>query len=237
MNKFIFADLSSYAPAKSISFYENVFGWKFYEENNYYMAYYANKPIAGGLYETPDFFKKIKMPHFWMSYIRVKDIHDTVENAKLQGGIIELVEESNPIGSLALIRDPQGAGFTVYSGNKLNSRTDSDKHSLIWNELHVSNLEKILPFYQKLFDWEISMIGQDHYSIKTNSGEHQANISCIPNSIKGKYEYWVCTFGVKSIQDTEKLIIENSGAIISQESDRSMCCDNSGEAFFYIQKI
>ena len=108
-NKIIFADLSTYTPNKTIAFYETVFGWKYYSDNGYYIAYNDNKAIAG-LYETPEKFKLMRMPHFWMTYIQVNSVAETVAKAKKLGAIIEMIDNNSPIGTVALIRDPQGAG-------------------------------------------------------------------------------------------------------------------------------
>ena len=124
-NKFIWADLSSYEPEKTKRFYESVFGWNYYDSNNYLTAYNGNVEVVG-LYQTPVKFQQMKMPSFWMSYIQVESVSETVEKARELGGIIELVDLENSIGGVALIRDVLGAGFTVYEGEMLNSRTETE---------------------------------------------------------------------------------------------------------------
>jgi len=76
-NNPFFADLSTYSPKETIPFYENVFGWKYYETANYFTAYQGNKEVCG-LYETPEKFKQMRMPHFWMTYIQVSDVEQTI---------------------------------------------------------------------------------------------------------------------------------------------------------------
>ena len=58
----------------------------------------------------------------------------------------------------------------------------------------------------------------------------------VDNFIKGKYEYWVCVFGVKNIKYYLKNIIANRGLIVFEEENRVLCSDGS-EAFFYIQEV
>jgi len=234
-NDIIFADLSTYSPEETIPFYESVFGWKYYEDNGYFLAYKGQNPIAG-LYETPEKFKQIRMPHFWMTYIRVDDIQFVIDNAKRLGGIIEMVDEENEIGSVALIRDPKGAGFTVYEGNKLQStRTENEFGTLVWNELHVSDADKIIPFYQGIFNWEFKKIRKDYYEIY-NKRKRISNVLQIPKSVKGKYEYWVCVFAVENLQSTGEKIIKHGGKIVSDEGSRVLFVDNSGQAFFYVSE-
>lgn len=235
-NGFIWADLSSYQPEKTKLFYENVFNWKFYKTEGYYSAYNGATEVVG-LYQTPLEFQEMKMPSFWMSYIQVDDVKETVEKAKSLGAIIELVDSENSFGGVALIRDVLGAGFTVYDGNQLNSRTNGNENTLIFNELHVSNANKAIDFYQNLFDWEIVGKSKDSFDIfSVESTKKIASIVEVDNSIKGKYEYWVCTFGVKNLKKTMRKIKDNKGSIVLDEGNRVLCSDGS-EAFFYVQEI
>lgn len=236
-NYIIYADLSTYTPKETISFYEQVFGWVFYPEKNSYYAYLEEQPIIG-LYETPEQFKKIQMPHFWMSYIQVNDAAKTVANARELGGIIEKEQDISGFGKVALIRDPQGAGFTIYEGEKLTpTRTDHQANTLIWNELHISNAQNIIPFYEGIFDWTFHQKEQQHFEIYNGEQQYIADALEISNEFKGKYEYWCCTFGVNNLPETKNKILENGGSIVIDEGERIMFADNSGQAFFYVQEV
>ncbi len=236
-NNPIFADLSTYSPDKSIAFYEKVFDWGFIKEYDYYTAYLNDEPIVG-LYETPDKFKQMRMPHFWMTYIQVQSVAKTVEKARALGGIIELTQETASLGKVALIRDPQGSGFTIYEGKALwNTRTHNTPNTLIWNELHVSNINNVLPFYSGIFDWKIKINQQNISRVFNSNNEHIADILEIRNELKGKYEYWILSFGVKELVATKKKILESGGTLVFDEGNRILFTDDSGQAFFYITEI
>ena len=237
LNNPFFADLSTYTLENTISFYEKIFGWKYYKNENYYIAFLGNIEVAG-LYETPEKFKQMRMPHFWMTYIQVENMDDTIKKAKKIGGIIEMGYKLKNYGKVALIRDPQGAGFTIYEGDKLkNVRTKNTINTLIWNELHVSNTSKVIPFYQEIFDWKIKQTKQGFYTVLNCKNEHITNILEISNKYKGSYEYWVCTFGVKNLQKTKNQILENGGNKIFNDGNRILFSDNSSEAFFYLKEV
>ncbi|WP_298511622.1 VOC family protein [uncultured Kordia sp.] len=236
-NNFIYADLSTYTPKETISFYETVFGWKYYQYDDYYTAFIKNTEVTG-LYETPDKFKQMRMPHFWMSYIQVDNVAETVEKARELGGIIELQSEIASNTKIALIRDLSGAGFTVYEGDQLtNVRTKNTANTLIWNELHVSDASKAIPFYEGIFDWKIIQKTSGLHAVYNSNNEYIADIVEIDNQYKGSYEYWVCTFGVKDIEITKKLILENGGTQIAVDADRMLFSDHSNEAFFYVKEV
>lgn len=233
-NDIIFADLSTYTPQKTIAFYETIFEWKYYKSDDYFVAHKEFNEIVG-LYATPDKFKAMGMPHFWMTYIQVNDVEQTVKIAKEMGGIIELVELGSPIGKIALIRDPQGAGFTIYEGDKLKTNREGG-NALVWSEIHVSNAAKVIPFYEAIFNWKFEKENPATFKISNHKDEHIADIQEIPNEYKGKYEYWVCTFAVDNLEQKSKLILENGGELISEEDNRILFTDNSGEAFFYLRE-
>ncbi|MEC3907091.1 VOC family protein [Tamlana sp. 2201CG12-4] len=236
-NNPFFADLSTYSPEKTIPFYENVFEWNYYKADNYYTAYLNDIEVTG-LYETPEKFKQMRMPHFWMTYIQVANVSETIEIAKHSGGIIEANQEMKGFGNMALIRDPNGAGFTVYQGNMLkNTRTKSMANTLIWNELHVSDADNVIPFYQSIFDWQITQDRQGIFTVLNHQKEHIADILEIANDYKGKYEYWVCTFGVDSLQKTKTQILKHGGQLVLDEGHRMLFTDHSHEAFFYIKEV
>lgn len=237
LNRPFFADLSTYSVSDTLPFYEHVFGWVYYEQDNYYSAFIDQTEVVG-LYETPDKFKQMRMPHFWMTYIRVSNVDEMVSKAKALGGIIEAHYEMNGIGKVALIRDPQGAGFTIYEGDALkDTRTKNTARTLIWNEIHTSNAQRIIPFYEGLFGWTIKQLQNGTYVVLNYDGEHIADILEIDNRYKGKYEYWVCTFAVDDLNATKKLILNNEGHVIIEEEHRILFTDNSNEAFFYIKAV
>ena len=177
------------------------------------------------------------MPHFWMSYIAVDDALATAELAKeFEKAKVELTDDFYG-GKIALIRDPQGAGFTVYDGGKLNSKKLQTGH-LIWNELHVSDASWVISFYERLFGWAVtSGEPSGKFHVTNTDGLHVADISVIPNELKGKYEYWVCSFAVDNVEQARQRIVKSGGNVVYDEGIRLLMHDNSGEAFFYIQCI
>ena len=95
-SNFVWAELSSYEPKSTMKFYQELFGWKYYDQGlakqspndqfgmsdvKYNIATLGNE-AKSGLFDMPAFFKKIKMPPFWMSYLTVDDIDSVVAKAK-----------------------------------------------------------------------------------------------------------------------------------------------------------
>ena len=236
-NKIVYADLSTYTPRETMSFYQDVFGWKFVNVQGQYLAFTDNQLVAG-LYETPERFKRMSMPHFWMTYIQVDDADSIVLKARALGGVIEADEVIQDFGRIALIRDPQGAGFTIYEGDRLEcTRTVNQANTLIWNELHVSSIQSIIPFYEGVFNWNFVKKGQDCWEMHHDQNVYIADAREIANKYKGKYEYWICTFGVHSLETTRTKILALGGSLVQDDGKRILFADHSGQAFFYVQEV
>jgi len=212
---FVWTDLSTYKPSASLSFYQSVFDWQIHEESGYHVAYQNQFEIAG-IYETPAFFKKINMPHFWMNYIQVDDVERTVERARQLNAIIEIAKESFFGGHIALIRDPLGAGFTVYDGNLLHQPNQALDSMVAGRELQVSDAPKAITFYSGLLDWNITA-GRfpNQFNCFTKEGLSVASIQEVDPTLKGKYEYWVTIFATNDLASTSQKIITNGGSLIS----------------------
>ena len=233
MNEFIWTDLSTYHLNESVEYYSNLFGWQFINQNNYYLGGVGGKPQIG-IYETPEFFKKINMPHFWMNYIEVDHLDEIVVQAESLGGIIEIKNEPFYDGRIALIRDPMGAGFTVYEGKRLKFYSIDQNDMILSRELHTSRLKPQIQFYKELLNWKFDRITKDAVRISAPSGKFLGNILEIDNSIKGKYEYWVTEFLVNDLEQFKSKIKLLGGEIISDEQTRILVTDQFKEAFFYL---
>lgn len=236
-HSFIWCDLSTYFPEKSISFYKKIFQWDI-ENNEGYQLVYAQGELVCGIYETPDFFKKIKMPHFWMNYIQVENHDKTIELAEQNGGKIELKNVPFYGGKIALIRDPLGAGFTIYEGKSLYQSDKVVHGNIAARTLQISNIDTVRNFYTHVFQWRlIEVKGNNTFKLIDQEARLIAHIEVIPNNLKGKYEYWVNTFYVNDLENTIQLILDLGGKTISNENSRMLCTDHFGEAFFYIQEM
>lgn len=227
----------------STRFYGDLFGWDLVDSGGYNLCY-VGRTEAAGLYVMPEFFQKINMPSFWMSYVQVDDVNKAIETANAMGGKVELGPEpfgADDDGQIALIRDPLGAGFTVYQGADFNGRDLRGGHGrMAWNELIISDISAVQPFYEALFNWKISRIGgTDRFDVNSQSGELVGNIEQVPNEIKGSLEYWGIYFAVQNL-DTAKQTIEKHGGSITYDDSSSgsrqiMAADPQGAAFFLIE--
>lgn len=230
---FIWADLSSFHPEVTKEFYRKVMGWRFDD----YVASVAAGPVAG-LYEMPAKFQAINMPSFWMSYIAVDDVSAVTEIAKAKGGKVEVGPEPfEGGGTFALIRDPLGAGFTVYSGAALKgSATGAGARA--GHGLFVSDAAAVTDFYSALFGWSFGPISDGVRPIQLN-GQTIAHLHEIPDpAIRGKEQYWGVFFRHPNLQTAEANIVAQGGTILAHvelpEGAALLARDPDGGAFFLL---
>ncbi|MEM1222261.1 MAG: VOC family protein [Verrucomicrobiota bacterium] len=239
-SKFIWTDLSTFDLSKATDFYHKVFGWSFSEDRSGYFNCSLGRDPCAGLYEMPAFFQKIRMPSFWMTYISVNNIESITAKARELGGKVEL-EEDNPRGRIALIRDPAGAGVTCYEGDEILSKPNLERPgSWCWTELMVSSISLVRKFYETLFDWRFEAHSGNRYNIKTATGVLIGAAQVAGKEEKGSKEFWAAYFAVSDLGETIHTIKEAGGCVegiyTHEDGAQALAYDDQGAAFFLIQK-
>ena len=241
-NRFTWADLSTFDVQEAKRFYRQCFGWKYQDIGDGYLACEAKRKPSAGLYAMPEKFQRIGMPSFWMSYIHVENIHQTVIAAEKHGAKVEVQPQPAPGGGLiALIRDPAGASFTCYEGKALGEKDKAGTEArMAWNELHVSNLSKVEPFHSNVFDWVITPSKEaDRYDIRDSLSTNIASIRVTDNELKGDKEYWGVYFSVANLQTAIEKINLTGGEVVAEQrlADRAsaLAYDSQGAAFYLIE--
>lgn len=253
-SNFVWADLSSYDTAASRTFYKAVFGWASHDmgrmeagpddrfgmdQVTYHIATLSEHPVAG-IFDMPPFFKTIKMPPFWMSYLAVNDIEAVVARAKAIEGVVVDVEPT-PFGegTMALIRDPLGAGFTCYDGPDIDAKGDgSEIGRMVWNELITDSIPAVAFFYCDVLGFDVVRDDEfdgDRVKLINGEGEEIAGIQAVDESIRSKKVYWMPFFSADTLSDFMPRLEKAGGELISRtdfgDYDSAICYDSTGAAF------
>jgi predicted enzyme related to lactoylglutathione lyase len=105
---------------RAFDFYRQVFGWEKTGEmdmgdGSMYLMFGKNGVPYGGMFNrTPDM---ADMDPFWLVYIHVNDVGEAVSIATEAGASVQRPQMDIPGGSIAILGDPQGAGFAVHHVN------------------------------------------------------------------------------------------------------------------------
>lgn len=98
------------------TFYEKLFGWERQGEmdmgggNTY--AMWGKGKMFGGMFNRPP--EMSSMHPFWLVYIHVKDVGKAVDIATKAGAFVQRPRMDIPGGTIAILGDPQGAGFALH---------------------------------------------------------------------------------------------------------------------------
>ncbi|MEI6891818.1 MAG: VOC family protein [Pontiella sp.] len=100
-----------------LEFYTQLFGWE--TENMelpggavYTLFKVGERPVAGCFQPDAD----SKTPPMWLSYVNVADLDATVKKAQELGAAVIKERMDLPMGSFAIISDPQGAVLAFWQG-------------------------------------------------------------------------------------------------------------------------
>lgn len=117
VNRFSWHELMTNDHNKAAEFYTSLFGWEKISEVDmgdglmYYM-FGLKGVMYGGMFTTPK--EMAGMHPFWLIYIHVKDVAKAVTIATKNGATIHRPQMDIPGGSIAILGDPQGAGYAVH---------------------------------------------------------------------------------------------------------------------------
>ena len=240
-SNFVWCDLSTFDINTALEFYSKIFNWNFKKtsdismEEDYHIAYRGRTP-ASAIFVMPEYLQNIDMPSFWMSYISVKNIDEVVSKAEDNGAIIEIKPtQFNSESRIALIRDPSGAGFTIYKGKDLKGKATSGHGRMVWNILHVNNLQTVENFYKNVFDFNfVKKNGTDYrHEIYNSSDELIAHAEILSDDVKGDKQYWMPIFYVDDLKQFKQNVESLGGKtdFIDDGYEYAIFSDTQGASF------
>jgi len=121
VGRFSWHELMTTDYVKAFQFYRDLFGWEKTGDEmdmgggQYYFTYGKGEKMYGGMFNR--FGDMASMQPFWLVYIHVKDVGKAVEAATKGGAVVHRPQMDIPGGSIAILGDPQGAGFALHHAN------------------------------------------------------------------------------------------------------------------------
>ncbi|MEO0356901.1 MAG: VOC family protein [Pseudomonadota bacterium] len=177
-------ELICHDPETVRGFYGRVMGWQFYGDKG---DHDAKVPLMANWTLMPPKFADMQMPAFWMSHIEVASNADTCTQAKDLGGTVEVVEKPDDNGAgFALIRDPSGAGFTVFEGMVGTPLSRRANHRC-GHILFTDDPSRVAAFYEGLFGWDLTPSDTGYH---IQAGTQRLEISSAAPQLRGKNSFW-----------------------------------------------
>jgi len=157
--RFVWYDLMTTDPAAAQTFYTKLMGWgaQAWDGPMPYTMWTNNDAPGGGYMTLPEEAKQAGAPPHWLGYIHTPNVDDTVSAAEANQGKVLVPGQDIPnVGRFAVLSDPQGAVFAVFSpsGDTPGHGGPPAVGDFSWHELNTSDYEKASSFYETLFRWK-----------------------------------------------------------------------------------
>lgn len=156
--RFIWHELMTTDTDAAAAFYSKVVPWKTQDSGMpSYTLWMAGKTQVGGLTGLAPDGAEGTPPH-WIVYIATPDVDATVAQAERLGGkVLKGATDIPNMGRYAVLTDPQGATFAVYTPpgpppEGVGAQTGPGEFN--WHELATTDYDAALSFYTELFGWE-----------------------------------------------------------------------------------
>lgn len=140
-------------------FYSSLFGWGVVDSGLSDMVY-AICNVEGdgiaGMMPLPEPLAQQKVPPHWMGYIYADDVDAAAKAVEKDGGTMHRAPADIPnVGRFAVMSDPQGAAFILFSALGNNAQPKPGTPGTFgWNELHANDAAKAMDFYSRHFGWQ-----------------------------------------------------------------------------------
>lgn len=158
--RFVWHELMTTDTDAAAAFYSKVVPWKTQDSGMpSYTLWMAGKTQVGGLTGLPaDGAADSGTPPHWIVYVATPDVDGTVAEAQRLGGkVLKGATDIPNMGRYAVLADPQGATFAVYSppGSPPDGADASGgPGEFTWHELATTDYAAAMSFYSELFGWE-----------------------------------------------------------------------------------
>jgi len=245
--RFVWYDLMTGDPKAAEKFYGRLIGWGTQEweggEQSYTMWTNKETPL-GGVMEMPAEVREAGAPPHWMAYVEVEDVRAAAARVTEAGGTV--LHEPTDIpgaGSFAVLSDPQGAAFAVYSSASEEAQEPPDQPQVgqfSWNELATSDYKSAFAFYSDLFGWEpkeaMDMGEAGIYQIYGSGEESYGGMFNKPEEMPGP-PMWLYYIKVDDVNAAVEKVVELGGQVINGPTEVpggdliAQCVDPQGALF------
>lgn len=115
-NTLVWNELQTRAADAARAFYEAVFGWDHSADATGYGMYSLEGRVHSGMMQMDDSWGDV--PPNWSVYFMVADVAASTARAQeLGGSVLVPLQAAGEMGTFSVIRDPQGAVFTIMQFN------------------------------------------------------------------------------------------------------------------------
>lgn len=219
--RFIWFDLLTTDPARAAGFYPRITGWGTTPAavpGSRPYTIWTNKSVPlGGVTTLPAGYTA---PH-WLGYISTPDVDGAISQAvKLGGRVVAPAADIPGVGRYAVLADPQGAVFGVFTSNAdIGHDGPPRRGEFSWHELAAIDITSALDFYRALFGWEtgnaMDMGEAGTYQMYSRNGQDLGGIYRKPPAATGP-AVWLHYILVDDVQRAVETTKDRGGQIATE---------------------
>ncbi|SDC59093.1 VOC family protein [Rhodococcus tukisamuensis] len=219
-------DLTSSDPEQVKPFYSGLFGWAADSNEDPQYGGYAifskdGKPIAGlGPQQEGNPYGNV-----WTIYLKSGDAAATADTAAATGGqVLMPAMQVGPQGTMAILADPAGAVIGVWQPDQHQGFSLVDEPGApVWFETLSRSYTDALPFYEKVFGWSYTPIGDTdefRYSQAMIGKQMVAGVMDADGFLpEGAPSFWQFYVGVDDLDAALAKVTELGGRILRPAED------------------
>ncbi len=248
LGRFVWYELMTSDPEAARSFYTQLTGWttKAGEVGDQpYTEWLNGDRSIGGLMRLPDEAKQQGAPPHWLAYVAVPSVDDTSSQAEALGAKTLVGPMDIPtVGRIAVLQDPQGAVFAVYtpSGDLPGHDGPPGVGEFSWHELATSDYASAFEFYSALFGW-VKMDAADmgpggiYQMYGCVPGQALGGMFNKPANQPGPPASWLFYVTVDDVRVSAERVVQLGGQVLNGPMEVpdgdivAQCMDPQGAAF------
>ena len=218
---FNWIDLTTTDIAGAKAFYGGLFGWQADDMPtgggpDYTMFKIDGHAVAGATPMSAD-MQQMGMPPVWVSYVKYDDIDGAAARAaEAGGGVFMPPMDVLDSGRMALIQDPTGAAFGIWSPRAFaGAALVNQPNTLAWNELQTRDLPAARSFYQLVFGWTGSEVPDSGGYVTFAAGDRtQCGLLQMNEMFEGVPPNWAVYFMVEDVAAAAARVRELGGQVL-----------------------
>jgi len=222
---FVWHDLMTTDPAAAAGFYGKVVGWEMKPWGHnvpYTLCLTAQGPVAG-IGALPEDARAMGASPYWLGYVATPDLDATIAQATGLGArVLKGATVIEGTGRYAVLADPQGATFGVYTPAQPAPAPAGGRGQFVWHELTTGDVEAALGFYRALFGWSelnrMDMGAMGPYVIFGSDGVQRGGVYRRQEG-SGSGSYWMAYAHVPSADAAARVATRSGARVLHGPAD------------------
>ncbi|HEX6534236.1 MAG TPA: VOC family protein [Gemmatimonadaceae bacterium] len=248
--RFVWYELLTTNPVAASRFYTSVLGWgtQQWEGSPPYTMYTNGDAPLGGVWPIAAEQKSQGVAPHWLPYVGVRNVDTTTaEAARLGATVLKEPADIPEVGRFAVLRDPQGATFAVFTPNAGASAPDHEpgEGEFSWHELTTTDQGAAFDFYNRLFGWEKTaaheMGAMGVYQLYGKNGRDYGGMFTKTPDMPMPPN-WTCYVRVGDVRRTADAVTRGGGKVLHGPAEVpggswiAQCMDPQGAVFAVVQQ-